>query len=452
VSATGLDLIQLQYLVFPFLAIALALVAFVLYRELTQDAVVAIFATFFLLLQPDFLFVIFRGSHEKMTWLLTMSALYLLARSFRVSRDLAAFSINVGVFYLILLAVITTNTFFGSSFIVAVLVSLAASWLLFLLAGRPAQEQSGRTIVSRLLYILLIATVLWYLNTYHFYEPAGRFLQDLKNLIDRAAAIGLGQEAAYDPYATAGWGWISQEAYWGLVLPSFALSGVAFVIWIFLGWSILRGKALIRHSQGLLLWAFYGGFGLQFAASLIVSWVGGAVGNLQQRYFPIVLWLGLPLVAWAIVRLWRSTGRRVVYSRLFASALAIFVLWSSGASLFKMTNDPSLSNYWSFWIYPEEAAVGWIEDHTSHRSVWLGLDSIRIDSRAKSLGFGEQSGNWSDTWQLSTLTRHVLISDVDRSLGFRRHLPLPDVRKENRIYDNGDVMHYHLRPQTPYQR
>ncbi len=450
-SVTGLSLSQLQLLAYPVVSAGLSMVAFAMYRVLIGDDASAALATFFLFLQPDFLFVIFRGSHEKVTWLATMLAVFLLAKSFGAVGKLSRLASYVGLFYLAVLACIASNVFFGSSFILAVMVSLAAGAALEGIWRRGGAYQAAPRIVVRLAYVVASAMVVWYLNTFYLYQPAAMSLLELENAVDRAAAVTLGRQPTFDPYATISGGWVSQTAYLGLILPSWIAGGVSFVLWTVAGVRMLRGRGAQREPPQFLLWLLYGGFGAQLALGVILDLLKAVGGNLQQRFFPVVMLFAFPLVAQAIVAWWR--GQRAAYKRRgLALGLAVLILWASGASLLKSTNDPWLSNYWRFWTVPEDRAVQWVADHLQYRSVWLGLDGIRVASHAVAGGFRHELSNEVDTWALDLETRDVLLSSIDQGLSVRRSIPLPDVRGEHRVYDNGTVAHYHLRPRTPYQR
>ncbi|MBC7261093.1 MAG: hypothetical protein H5T63_03685, partial [Chloroflexi bacterium] len=227
-SLSGVDLTALQFWIYPIVAAGLSLVAFVLYRELTSDGMAGALATLFLFAQPDFLFVIFRGSHEKVTWLSAMLAVFLLARSFRTTGKPASFAIHVVLFYIAALAVISSNAFFGSSFILAMGISLAAGLLVQRMARKRSADNVPQPIVSRLLYVVATAMVVWFLDLFYLYRPALSALLHLERALDKAAAVALGSEPKFDPYATIGWGWVSLPAYLGLILPSWIAGACSF--------------------------------------------------------------------------------------------------------------------------------------------------------------------------------------------------------------------------------
>ncbi|MBC7232575.1 MAG: hypothetical protein H5T68_04985 [Chloroflexi bacterium] len=448
-SLSGVDLPSLQSWVYPIVAAALSLMAFAMYRVLTGDGAAGALATLFLFVQPDFLFIIFRGSHEKTTWLTAMLAVFLLARSFRTLGYPVSFAIHVVLFYMAALALITSNAFFGSSFILAMVVSLVAGAVVPRAARRRLSDDRPASTVTRLLYVVAAAMVVWFLDLFYLYRPALGALVHLERALDKAAAVALGSEPKFDPYATVGWGWVSLPAYLGLILPSAIAGACSFILWITAGKQFWQGKSLWKDPPRFLLWLLYGGFGIQLALGIGLDQAGAIGGNLQQRFFPVVMMMAFPILARAIVQRWRKGS--AWHNRLLAVGLCLFILWASGASLLKATNDPWLSNYWVYWTGPEDRAVKWIEAHLRYRSVWLGLDGIRLSSHAAADGFGNESGNERDQWTVNEDTRDILLSSVDKGVSVRRSVPLPDTRTEHRVYDNGTVAGYHLRPRTPYQ-
>jgi len=450
-TVTGFDLVPSQFLVFPFLAAFLSVSAFVLYRELTGSMVAGALATLLLFLQPDFLFVIFRGSHEKVTWAVAMTALFLLAKSFKAAQQPRRFAMFVGLFYLASLALFSSNVFFGSSFILVVGFSLVAGFLLMHVSRNRGPESSLHNALQRLVYAVSSLAVVWVVVVFYLYEPASRVILEFDRGVNRAAAVALGMQPAFDPYASVRTGWTSNTVYLGLVLPSWILAGIAFLLWAGNGFSLLRSREPLQFSSHYFLWLLYGAFGVQFAAGIILDRSGGIAGNLQQRLFPLLMLMSFPMVTSAISRYW-SRPTVLLRHKLPVVGISLLVVWACVASLLKATNEPSLGNYWIFWTVPEDRAVYWIENHLGYRDVWLGLDGIRLSSHADSEGFGTESGNFPDTWALEERTRHILVSDLDKALSTRRSAPLPDVREANRVYDSGTVAQYHRRPRTPYQR
>jgi hypothetical protein len=450
VLTTGLSFAELQLVVYPLMAASLSLVAYAMYRALIGDPTAAGLAALLLFLQPEFLFAIFRGSHEKLTWLLAMLAVFILSKSFTESHRPARLALYVALFYLAALGLVTSNAFFASSFILAIGLSLLGGLAIRHLQARRASThvQPGH---ARLLYVVLSATMLWFLNTFYLYEPALRFLFDLEGTINRASAVALGLEPVHDPYATVTYGWVSPTVFLGLMLPALTVGAVSLVLWLSEARQRLRGGGNRGPEPRFLLWLLYGGFAVQLAASITVAWVGGIASNLQYRLLPVVMPFAIGLVAPAITNLWRQWAHRT-RGRLLAFSIVLFALWGSSASLLKSTNDPWLSNYWIFRATDEVAARRWVDDHLQHTTVWLGLDGSRLGLPTNMYDPSISDTNNADSAALDDATRHVVLSTVDAQLSLRRGQPLPDVGHENRVYDSGNVVQYHLRPKTPYQQ
>jgi hypothetical protein len=454
VSVTGITVPQLQLLVYPLAAAGLGLLAFAVYREFTGDLTAAALGVLLLFVQPDFLFVIFRGSHEKLTWSTALLALFLLSRSLAAAqahRPLS-FAACVTLFYLAIYALIASNAFFGSAFILAVAVSLLAGFFIMLWTmGRSDAGRNSRKAVARLGYAAGVAFVIWLLHFFWIYPEAIGFLNALNDRLGTARAVALGYAGAADTFATIRWGWVSSAAYLALAIPTFATAGLSLIAWAARGITYLseRGK-LAEEPQQFLGWLLYGGFGLEIAASLVLAPTTG-VGNLQLRMLPVLLLLGVPLVTRALVELWRARSLRWL-DRPLVVGMSLLLLWMACASLLKATNDPVLSNYWIVWSAPEGQAVSWASQHLRYRSIWLGLDSIRLSSYAVATDAGKDSGDTFSSGHPEVMTRDFLISDIDRSLSPRKLEAIPDVRDTNRVYDNGAAAQYHQRPRTPLQQ
>ncbi len=448
---SGLSIQQLQLLVLPFIAAGLSMLAFVMYRELTGSAPTAALAAILLFMQPDFLFVIFRGSHEKVTWLAVILAVWLLARSFTPGQRLSRFAAQAGLFYIFVLLLVGSNAYMGSSFIIAVEISLAAGFLVVILLRRKSADPSALTI-PRLVYVIGLAMVIWFLIIFYIYPPASDLLRTLQTVSGRSIAIGLGQETGINPYASLQRGWVSQFAYLGVALPTFLLGFTSFLVWFQMGLQLLRRRAPFDRPQAFLLWLIYAGFGIQLALSIVLDQLGSVSGNFQLRIFPPLLLFAAPLLAQAISRAWQNRAGSPS-RRWLAVASTLFLVWASLASLLKATNDPALSNYWIFWTKPENTALAWTDQYFRNDQLWMDQMGIRLSSHASSLKFGQASGNLNYAGPNQAIINSFLISDMVQSLSTRLPgITLPDAQTANRVYDNGSTRIYRERPKTPYQR
>ena len=101
--------------------------AWLAYREFTRSEAAATLATLILLAQPEFLFPLLRGTHEKFTRGFMFLLLFLLLRSLRARSERLVVGL-VAAFYLCAYAMIAFNSLMASSFLVAVGLSLLLSW------------------------------------------------------------------------------------------------------------------------------------------------------------------------------------------------------------------------------------------------------------------------------------------------------------------------------------
>src|SRR6185503_19054635 len=95
VTYTGVSIQTLQQEIFPVVSALVVLPAWALYRELTGSARIATLAVLLLLIVPEHLFAVLRGSHERLDRAFLMTALWLLVRSTRVRSDPREYSADV---------------------------------------------------------------------------------------------------------------------------------------------------------------------------------------------------------------------------------------------------------------------------------------------------------------------------------------------------------------------
>jgi hypothetical protein len=441
----GLALPELQLYAAPLLMIWLVLPAWLLYRELAGSPRGATLATAILLVQPEFLFPLLRGTHEKFTRGLMLVCLYLLLRSLRARQRLPRFAGFVLAFYLSAYALITFNNLIATSFIAAVGLALGLSWaaLRYLEAGSAAARATTR----RLGYVVLSSLVVAFLFTFYAYPPAQLQLRVLQGIGERLAALFLQvEEVATNPYAVVTGGWVSLPVYFAVSLANWLLLAASAAIWL-----AQSARWLLRRARpdvsALLLWALYGAFALQAAASIAVD-ASGAFANLQHRIFPSFAMLAAPLVGRWFAE-WRP-GRAWV-GRLVRSMAGVTVVGLAVLSTLKATNEPLVSNKWLFHLPAEMEAIRWAEGALPGRSLWTAYDE-RLTTAFGIRTVGRTTELRLDDYQANPGTRDLLISEVTRARSQRLGSPLPVEGDSFLTYDNGQAQIYHLRPRTPFQR
>jgi hypothetical protein len=439
---TGLSPGSLLGVVTPFLSAAPAVLLFALFRAFTGDRLAGAVAVLLVYLQPEYLFAVLRGSHEKFTLGLVATAMWLLVRAFQTRAQPGRRRTYVILLCLVIATALLTNALFAFAFIAVLVVVLAGS--LVLAGDRPRLRLPvGRLAVGGgLIAAVSVLVVLLYPPATSDLGVATEALRKVGMLVSRSAAL-------VNPYAYVLVGWIGPGTYLALSIANWLLLGASFACWLERGWRRFIRGARPHEPSHLLLWMFYGAYLALLAGVVVIDVTGFLASNMQHRIFPYLVLLAAPLVAGRLVDTFRRERggfvRRAVMLGLVAAAA-----WCGVASLLKAANEPLLSNQWPFYTAREESALRWSDKVTRHATVWTG-PTARLHSLLRVLGPSQVNANFYDEYRPDRTTRFV-VSDVVRAQTVRFAVPLPDFRQENRVYDNGDAQVFHLRPRTPYQR
>jgi hypothetical protein len=439
----GIDPATLLQSLFPIISASLIVMAWPLYRELTGSGRAATVGTLLLFSQPEFLFVILRGSHERVLRMLHFASLFLLARSFKNADRPRVYGAYVFLFYLCVYGVLATNSLFGSSYIYGLGIALTGSFVARFF-GPHLKLVSVKT-QRRLLYVPLLCAVLAFVFNGFIYPPAGDSVSQLSSILDRLSRLLLTTNSptdpdavrAYDPYAAVADQWIDVRIYFLLSSATFGLLlGSAFV-WVRMGLRWLNGE---RPELGQwLLWLFYLGFATQGALSVVADRAGMLGGNLQHRSFPSFIMVAAPLAAISLVN-WQP-GRRA--RRLVAAGLGALSL----LAIAKATNEPSLSNKWTFYLPSERATIDFVDRYAADTQIWSDIDErVRMVQLIAGPGVVIFYGG-----PLEPGNRLVAITEIGRLRSARVGRPMPPVAGELRVYDNGGAQVYRTRASTPFQ-
>jgi hypothetical protein len=444
-TLTGLDVTTLQQLVFPLTVVAVVLPAWMLYRELTGSARAATLTTMLLFTQPEFLFVILRSSHEKFTRILMLLALYWLVRSLSLHNRPGLFAAHVALFYATTFALITSNNLLAHSFIVAVALALGLGWLLEKRNASLAVPEM--LIVRRLTYAVVICLGLVYLFTFYAYQPAEHDLRVLQTAWERLSALFLDvQSRTLDSYSQVEAGWVNLPAYFLVSIANWVVLALSFGIWLRQGFAWLWRREKPASPIAWVLWLFYTAFAVQGALSVVAD-ASGAIGtNLQHRIFPSFSMIAVALVGGELAH-WRLP----VVARPVRLALALGVGMVGVLSILKATNEPLLSNKWTFYKPTELAALDWADAHLQGAQIWTEFDERLAVTYLIARGTSANKNRFVNG-ALTPATRDILLTATTelRNSRIRRPLPLPP--DALRVYDDGESQIYHLRPLTPYQR
>jgi hypothetical protein len=426
---TGLDVQTLQQVVYPLVSAIVVLPAFALYRELSGSARIAALATLLLLLVPEHLFAMLRGSHERLDRAFLLTALWFLARSLKHRDDRTRLAVHAGIFLVTTYALVATNALFGMSFAAA----LVGAWILSRLAERrpgPVRIRASET--TRLLGLSsLAATVIVLLFVVFMYPPLGPSLRALSEIPGTLLALIMGGGVAFDPYAYLFTAWVDPLAYLTLSAMNFLLLITSAIAWLWFGIRWYRGAD--PPSTGVwLLWLFFAAFAAQGAASIVSDRTGALQGNVQYRVFAVFAPVAAPLLAVVIAR-WRPS---IVPRLVAAGGFGLLTV----AALAKATLEPALSNKWLFYTGPEVQALRFAEDHQNSTDTWVGPDDRLAAAFDMEIGGQKVSNIWAI--DVSPDIPSYIVSDVILRQSARLGVEIPPLGSRNLVYDNGEVRLY----------
>jgi hypothetical protein len=208
-----------------------------------------------------------------------------------------------------------------------------------------------------------------------------------------------------------------------------------------------RGRSQLQESRAFLLWSFYGAFGFLGALTVAIDVSGALSSNLQHRAFASFAMIAAAVVADWFVR-WQS--RQSLAQRLAPGALAAGMAFLSVVAVAKASNEPLLSNKWSYYSRAEFAALDWVRTANPDEPTWTSFDE-RLPAAIGICCDWEGEGAQLDSFQANDATRSYLISDIIQARSERLNLSLPIAADSLRLYDNGSAEIYRLRPHTPFQ-
>jgi hypothetical protein len=433
-----------------FWLVVLGLVAFVCYRELLGHGAIAALAALLLLIQPDFLFYVLRSSHEKVLWLCALLLLFLLVRSYRFAHDLRQFGVFILFFYFVFWAMVSTNVFLASTFLVALGFSFAGGTILMgemRAPQRVLRDDSG--LPHRLFMISLAGFILVFIFITYTYEPAYQYFYMLKDLVDRLSALALGAQPV-DPYGYTWAAWRDPIIFLFLTMVQWLITISSAIAWITQGVRIAGRQAKRPTAGENLLWLMYAGFSVQLLMSIVVDFAGFLSANLQMRLFTPFTIISSPLAA----RLWGQVHYKLhsQLKRKFAWAAAGVVALGICTSLLKITHDPGIGNYWIFYSPAELKATQWADQYVRYGRIWTDIWSHQRDVLAFWQGYAWSSTNTYEFGRRVNPASYIMSSHLTRLEASRLEISLPSTVNHNRVYDNGETQLYHRRPRTPYQR
>lgn len=457
-ALTGQTPQTLQIYIMPFIMAFLPVLIFIAYRSLVGQDGIALLATFMVYLQPDFIWVTWRGSHEKVTWALVFLLLFFFSRSFSEGKQIGRVLRYMLAFYLCVFSMITFNVFFSVSFIFALIVSFLGAFVLFKL--RTLFQKGNQTDIAsqirRLIYITFSGLIFVYLFVFHIYPIVTYSLRLFGTLFEQLALLLLPVEesatSAFNAYNYLNSSWLNSGIFLILTLFNWLILGISFVTWVFGIRGYLRQSDIKQdHLPQLFLWLVYPGFAVQLLFAVVADLIQLFSGNLQVRLFTPLMLIAIPIAAIGFFQFYsRITVKTWRYA--FTVILIPVIMWFGVAALLKSTNEPLLSNKWLFTTTAERRSIIWSSQHVRDGTVWLSYDE-RILTNAELMGVSRTSlGVEFDAFIPEYNTRYYLVSDIERLRLVRWFAPELVLDSENIIYDNGSTQLIHRRPRTPFQR
>jgi hypothetical protein len=439
---TGVDVVVLQQIVYPLFSAALILPAWALYREVGGTRV-AVIATSLLLLVPEFEFTVLRGSHERLDRTFTLILLWLVARGFRRRSGFRILVAHVALVALMAFGLVATNVLFGISLAAALGIGAAFSWVLS--RRLPSAARSMRLFAQEvwqyLAWIAALIGVLVVIFVTFVYPPAGHALQAISVVPSQVVKLLLGSEPPSNPYRTVTSSWVNSGVYLFLSVGNIVILVGSALAWAWFGRRWLRGQSTPSFALWTM-WLLFAALAIQGILAVLADMTGVLGGNLEYRLFVSFTVVAAPILAAAVAR-WQL-------GPFAASGLAVCVFLVAIASLLKATNEPALSNQWTFYTADELRALEWADGHQRSTETWVGQDERLAAAHMLAVGLPQNANSWVFK-DVEPSARSFVISDIVVLQSLRVQRPIPPVGDEQRVYDNGTVQVYRKRALAAFE-
>lgn len=458
-NLTGLPATTVTRWLTPLLGnLFLAVVGYTTFRTYLNSNRLGLIAASSLFLVPELVFTVSRGNHEKLTVTLTLLAALVLLKFILhlFSAPLQAFFFGIGYLCLIF-TLVSLNSIFGSTFIVASSLVFAFTTFLFIIHG-TFRKRFGRVwlplgllaLLSWGVFLLVVAYVYPQENKLNMIKDA---LEGLRHLFDE-------QEVVSNPYESYGTGsggqWLSGPVAQVLSLFRWVVLGGSFLTWLYLVVTLFRQAGQVS-AQRLFVILVYGAYGLIMAAAFPIDFLGLSAGdNLSVRLYTYFSLFAVLVLSLGITNVAGFAGSRFP-KRTVSYAMTSFFLVFALLSLLKATLDPLVSNIWLvYWPEEPRAVAFWSEKQES--SMLYGRARLR-SAYVLSYGRDVEGANYvrnDRTFATGTSDEmaysHSLDSALHRAeMTAERSARIP-FALQNRVYDNGRAQILHRVSTTPFQK
>lgn len=422
VQLTDLSVADVQRYLYPLIsALLLPPIIFMTYRTLLKQITPALLGTVLLLLQTDFIWVTWRGSHERFTWAFGLTLLYLAVRYQKDKNKL-----QIATYLLVGLAMITTNYVFAFAF---------NGMLLFAgLTASLVERNRTRWQPVILLSVLNISMAIIFARI--IYTPADEGIIAFSEIIDRVYALIFEGQSSPTSTAAVLW-WQNPIIFILLTALNWFVLGIASCWWVYRVQQVVRQQG---HQLAVQYWLFPA-IGLALFTTLLTDRAGILGGNFFIRLMPLLFIISVPIAAEALHLAryrWRHYPRLVRVTSLTIVTYFVIVL------LIKVPSEPSLNTKWLVTTTDEDQAMRWVIEENPNSIIWTGLDE-RFESDEKienpsaftdyflEIVWGEEPRLLPDFYVLSEQEQERF-EQVDKSA--------PDMLNLDQVYDNGAVQIY----------
>lgn len=439
----------------------LALIGYAAFRTWLESNRLGMVAASTLLLVPELVFTVSRGNHEKLTVSLTLLASFILIEYLkRLDTPKPRFYIWGFVYLAVVFVLVSLNSIFGSTFIVASTLAFALISLLFL-GFKTLRRRFGKTWLP-LGALVTLSWGVFLLVIVYIYPQAGSKLGFVRDAFEGILHLFDEREVVTNPYESYGTGgggqWVNASVARALSSFRWLLLVGSFTTWVYLGLAALRRPSDVS-VQRLFLLAIYGAYGFIMAIAFPIDFLGLSAGdNLNVRLYTYFALFAVPMLVLGIVKLTSYAAtlfpRRAVYS----SASTLFLVFAL-FSVTKATLDPLVSNFWlQYWPEEPRAVNFWSEKQES--STMYGRGRLRA-AYVMTYGGDVVGTNYvrNDRGLLADVAddrempfSHSLDSALHRAEMSARRSPVILFDPSNRVYDNGRAQVLHRAPQTPFQK
>lgn len=436
----------------------LAVAGYSTFRAYLKSNRFGVVAASTLFLIPELVFTVSRGNHEKLTVTLTLlAALVLLKFSLRVLETPRLSPPWVVVYLCLIFSLVSLNSIFGSTFLVA--SSLAFVLVTFLFIIQPTlRKRFGKLWLPFGVLIALSWGVFFLIVGYVYPQPGKLYmirdaLEGLRNLYDEQEVVS----NPYESYGTGGGGqWLNGPV--AQLLSSFrwVLFIGSFVTWLYLLFTVFRNAQNIS-PQRLFVILLYGAYGLIMAVAFPIDFLGLSAGdNLSVRLYTYFSLFAALVLSLGVIKLATFSAQSVSQRTVTAAMTTLFLCFAL-LSLLKSTLDPLVSNRWIVYWPEEPRAIDFWSDKQDS-SMMYGLARLR-SAYVLSYGNDVEGANYIRNTRSFALGvpdetpySHSLDSGLHRAEMTAEGLAWVPFSLQNRVYDNGRAQILHRVATTPFQK